>query len=322
MDLFALGTPVVDLFAKSDENAIKKLGLSRGATNFFGPKELAAIQRKASKNIIHKYTGDNARNVCEGFAALGGFAGFQGAVGDDADGAFFEANLHQCGIATFLQERGGSTGKIIALVSRDGQRTFCADLGVSGDCRSMERLAFKNSRIFFLTSITLACGSPISELAMKYLELAKSQRKLVAISIESAPMVAKKRAMLLSVVKKYADVLFMNEDEAEALLGPKADRLLLKLKPKIPIYLKRGPHGSHLYLSGKSQKIPALPAKVIDTTGAGDAYAAGVLYGLSRRYTPVGSAKIGCILATKVVQKLGAGIPHAHTRIRIMHKKK
>ncbi|MEM4634062.1 MAG: PfkB family carbohydrate kinase, partial [Candidatus Anstonellaceae archaeon] len=216
----------------------------------------------------------------------------------------------------------GKTGRIIALITPDGQRTFCANLGVSEKCTQVRELAFKSSKIFFLTSITLACGKPVSKLAKKYLSLAKKYGKIVALSIESAPMVEKNRKPLLEAIGKYAEVLFMNEEEAEALLGENADRQLAKLKPEIPVYLKNGPHGSHLFLEGRKHRITALPANVIDTTGAGDAYAAGVLYGLSRKYSPLGSAKIGCMLATKVVQKLGAGIPHAHTRIRIVHGKK
>lgn len=321
MDLFALGTPVMDVFAKAGKRQIAALGLKEGATNYFSARELAAIEKKVGKKVIHTYAGDNARNVCEGFAALGGFCGFQGTVGSDSGGAEFRASLLKCGIAPFLRQKRGSTGRILALVSPGGQRTFCADLGVSGDCRAMERAAFSKSKMFFVTSITLCCGLPVSRLAMQYLKACRKNGITAAISLESAPMVASHRKFLVSVVKKYADALFMNEEESRALLGKNAERVLAWLKPKVPIYLKKGRHGSHLYLHGRQQKIPALAARVVDSTGAGDAYAAGVLYGLTRAYTPAGSARIGCMLATKVVKKVGAGIPHAQTRIRIKHRK-
>jgi len=94
---------------------------------------------------------------------------------------------------------------------------------------------------------------------------------------------------------------------------------LKEFKPEIPIYLKLGPKGSHLFYKKKVKKIPPLKAKVIDPSGAGDAYAAGVLYGISRNYTYEGSAKIGCMLSTKVIKKIDSSIPHPHTRIRIKH---
>ena len=321
MDLFSLGTPVIDEFAHVGGKELAKLGVKKGATNYFSAPHLAKIERLLSKKITYRYAGDNARNVCEGFAALGGFCGYSGAIGDDKWGAFFENNLTECGIASFLQVKNGSTGKIIALVTKDGERTFCADLGVSTECDAYEEVALRESHMFFVTSITLAGGKPTARLAYKYLQECKKLGKRIAISLESPPMVSGHRAFLKACVKKYADILFLNESEAEALLGKGAEKKLLSLKSAIPVYLKKGPHGSFLIQHRKMLHVPAFKTKVIDTTGAGDAYAAGVLDGMRRGFSPLSCAKRGCYLATKVVQKVGAGIPLRHTRIRIRHKR-
>lgn len=321
MDLLALGTPVIDLFAKVSDSDIKRLKLKKGATNFFTARELAAIENGLGKKITYKYPGDNARNVCEGFAALGGFCGFAGAIGSDKAGAHFAANLAECGVSDFLQERKGATGKILCLVTPDRQRTFCADLGVSTNCGKMERIAVKNSRMFYAASIVLVGKPPASKLAAKYMQEFKRQKKKVALSIENPPMVLHHRAFLLSAIHKYVDYLFLNEDEAEALLGRGAEGKLLLLKPRIPIYLKKGEHGSALFLNCQRHTIPALPARAIDSTGAGDAYCAGTLYGITRGYSPLSSAKIGCYIATKVVEKFGAGVPLRHTRLVLRHGK-
>jgi sugar/nucleoside kinase (ribokinase family) len=317
MDLLAIGTPVIDLFAKASESGVKKLGLVKGATNFFQARKLSAIEQQLGKKITYRYPGDNARNVCEGVAALGGFCGFAGAVGDDSAGAAFAANLQECGVGNFLQERHGATGKILALVTPDKQRTFCADLGVSVRYCGLERIAVRNSRMLYVSSITLCGKHSASRAARAYMEAYRKAGKKIAISVESPPMVEKNRAYLLSLVKKYADVLFLNDDEATALLGQGAQYRLFLLKPKIPVYLKRGAKGSALYLQHRRHFIRPLDAKVLDTTGAGDAYCAGVIYGLARGYTPLSSAKIGCYLATKVVEKFGAGIPLRHTRMAL-----
>ncbi len=322
MDLFAFGTPVIDLFARVSGRELAGFGLKKGATNYFSAAKLAAIERKLGKKIIYRYPGDNARNVCEGFAALGGFCGYAGAVGSDRGAGEFEANLAQCNVAAFLQQKKGSTGKILALVAPDGQRTFCADLGATAKCSRFEKIGFESSRVLFVTSITFGVPCATARLAMRYLEAAKKAGKKIAIALESPPMVQKNRVKFLAIAKKYADVLFVNEDEAEALLGSGAGKKLLKLKPSALVYLKKGENGSLLLHRGKKARIPALPANAVDTTGAGDAYAAGVLYGLSRGYSALSSAKIGCMLATKVVGKMGAGIPHAHARMRIRHWKK
>ncbi len=319
MDLFALGTPVIDLFAKVDGKTIASLGITKGATNFFSAKKLAAVEKKLGRKITYRYAGDNARNVCEGVAALGGFAGFAGAVGTDKAGAYFAANLEECGIADFLQEKKGSTGKILALITPDGERTFCADLGVSSECDLLDMIALVNAKTFFVSSITLVIPGSVSRLAAKYMERCRKMKRKIALSLESPPMVENNRNYLLFVVKKYADALFLNEEEAGALLGKKFESKLAKLKPETPIYLKKGKNGSVLFLRGRRHEIPAMKAKAVDTTGAGDAYAAGTLYGLSRGYTPLGSGKIGCMLATYVVENFGAGIPLGHTRIKLRH---
>jgi sugar/nucleoside kinase (ribokinase family) len=200
-------------------------------------------------------------------------------------------------------------------VTPDGQRTFCADLGASTRCAKFEAIAASEARILYVSSITLIGESSAARLAARYMEAFRKAKKRVALSIENPPMVAHHRDFLLSMVKKYADVLFLNEDEAEALLGAGAEWKLLLLKPKIPIYLKKGATGSALFLSCRKYPVEPLKAKVKDTTGAGDAYAAGALYGICRGYSFLSSGKIGTYLATKVVEKFGAGIPLRHIRM-------
>ncbi len=317
MDLFALGTPVVDVFAKADDKLLKSLGAKKGATAYFSAKRVEQIEKKLKKRLIYRYAGDNARNVCEGFAALGGFCGFQGAVGDDEDASYFAANLQECSISGFLQRKKGSTGKIIALITPDRERTFIADLGVSTKCTRKLGVAAKKSRMFFVGSTTLSGKRDVARLAIEYMEIFKKGKKKVAISLENPPMVAKDRKMLLSIVKKYADVLFLNEDEAKAFLGKNYEKKLLNLKPKIPIFLKKGKSGSQVMLRGRKFSVSALKTNAADTTGAGDAYAAGTLYAMSRGYSVLSCAKMGSYLASKVVQKIGAGVPMRHTRMKV-----
>jgi len=300
MDLFALGTPVVDLFARVDNGTIRSLGITKGATNYFSAEKLAAIERRLGKKIAYRYAGDNARNVCEGLAALGGFAGYQGAVGDDKDAAYFAANLQDCGIADFLEERKGITGRIIALVTPDGERTFCAHLGVSDSASRFEKYAVASSRMFFVTSITICAGGRVPSLALRYLEAFKTMGRKIAISLENPPMVAQHRRRLLPICKKYADVLFANEDEARALLGAGLERKLLRFKWRVPLYLKMGKKGSALFLGGKRHKIAAVEGKILDTTG--------------------GSGRLGSMLASAIIGKIGPSVPLAHTRIRIRHR--
>lgn len=314
MDLFALGTPVIDIFAKASRKDIEALGIEKGATNFFSEKKLGHIERMLAKKAMHRYPGDNARNVCEGFAAVGGFCCFAGAVGSDREGAEFSLNLQQCGIGSLLQEKKGRTGKIISLITPDGERTFCANLGVGEEYDGFDAIAAENARIFYASSITACSKKQVSKACLSYMKKFKSEGKMVAFAFESPPMVERNREMLISLAKEYADVVFLNEMEACALLGEKYLSLLPGFLRGSLVYLKMGKRGSALFYRGEMKKINAMRAKVVDTTGAGDAYCAGTLYGLSRGYSALSSGKIGCYLATKVVGKVGAGIPLRHLR--------
>ena len=211
------------------------------------------------------------------------------------------------------------------MVTPDKQRTFCADLGVSTSYDDPNSMAAKNARMLYVSSITLCADHPASRACRAAMEMFRKDGKRIALALESPPMVGKNRAHLLFLAKRYASALFLNEDEAVALFGAnsgeEAEKKLASLMPNVPVYLKRGGRGSTLYLHGRAHKIDAMKAKVLDTTGAGDAYCAGTLYGLARGYTPLSSAKIGCYLATKVVAKMGAGIPLRHARMVLKHQK-
>ncbi|MCX8174952.1 MAG: adenosine kinase [Candidatus Micrarchaeota archaeon] len=321
MDLFALGTPVIDRFAKASDADLERLGLKKGATNHFGLPRLRRIEAFVKRRLLREYPGDNARNVCEGFAALGGSCCFQGAVGKDRDGRRFEKNLADCGITPLLHKVSGRTGRIVVLITEDSQRTFCAYLGAGKKCGFFDKRHFGAARMLFLSSITLCLPCPTAALAKRYLSEAKRSGKRVAISLESYPLVARRRRMLLEILERYADVLFLNQQEACALLGRGFEKALPQLKPSAIICLKKGRLGSELFYKGKKWKIRAIAAKAADTTGAGDAYAAGVLCGLSRGYPPLRSARLGSMLAGMVVQRVGAGLPSLHAERRAKIKK-
>ena len=313
MDLLALGTPVIDLTARATDARLARLSLKKGSTNFVTARRLSAIERSIGKEIIHRYPGDNARNVCEGFASLGGSCGFLGAVGRDKEGEQFCKNLKEKGIANLTVKAKGKTGKIIVLITPDGERTFCADLGVSTGFGRFDRNAISAARMFFAPSITLAEKGEVGKLAMNYLRAFKKSGKKIALSLESPLMVAKKRRFLLSALEKYADFIFMNEEEARALLGAGAEGKLARLKPSALVFLKRGRRGSSVFAKSGRRDAPAIRARAIDSTGAGDAYVAGALYGISRGYSARMGTKFGSLLGAKVVGKIGAGIPPLRT---------
>ncbi len=354
-DLFAIGTPVVDRFAQVGDSFLSKFRLVRGSTNFIKEEELAAIEAALAGKITTQYPGDNARNVCEGFltlakegkkSSLGGASspsaparvGYAGKIAHDGLGRIFEQNLLRVGADGFLEyDEKSKTGRISCLISPDKERTFAAYLGASSNALDIDRLP--GAKMVFCTSITLLTGGAIAKCAREYIERAKKEGSLMALSLESPAMLAANRESALRLCR-LADVLFLNEDEAAAIgvlhggekeagrpapfagaekeagnpasvggknaEAPKGPQWEVGKLAKL-VFLKKGKEGSIVFKDGKM--LLSMPAqqveKVADTTGAGDAYAAGALWALASGYDEKGAALEGSKLSARIIQQVG-----------------
>jgi sugar/nucleoside kinase (ribokinase family) len=304
-DVFAIGTALVDFFAKSTDDFLKKNGLVKGATNFFPRKKLDELHEELSDSIFTCMPGDNARNVCEGVSYLGGKVAYASSVALDPEGDFFLKNLKTHGIHSSVTKKPGRTGKIIVLITPDCQRTFAVDLGNSEDYDSFPKKVLLNSRYFYLTSITLLASGKLGGTVKDALKFAEKESVKVAISLESPPMIKENRRKILEMIGA-ADVLFANEDELAA-LEPGGDATARELAAKIgAVYLKKGEKGSKIFTKSREFSIPCYSKKTVDTTGAGDFYAAGAIRGLSLGKSPEEAGKMGAKLAGKVVAHFGA----------------
>ncbi len=307
-DVFGIGTALVDYFARTTDSFLEKNALIKGASNFLPREKLNKIHTRLSDSVFACFPGDNARNTCEGVSYLGGKAAYASRIADDADGKIFEDALRTHGIDSFLEKGPGNTGKIIALITRDGQRTFGVDLGNSEDYKGLPAGAIKNSTFLYLTTITLLKEGAVARNARDAMDLADGNGVRISISLESPPLVSENRERIEKIASR-ADVLFANEDELKALTGSSDDESARKLSEEINVVcLKKCERGSTIFSGGKEFSIPAYSTKVVDTTGAGDFYAAGVLFGLSSGKSVEEAGHIGARLAGKVVEKFGATI--------------
>lgn len=308
-DVFSIGTALVDYFVEVDGSFLKANKLAKGATNFLEVGELNALQEKVKARIAGRFPGDNARNVCEGVRFLGGEAAFASNVADDEDGNFFLKKMGEMKIGNFVNVEEGSTGRIIAFITSDKQRTFAANLGNGVNYTGLEEEAILGSNFLFLTSITLLCKGETGESALRALEFARENKVKVALSLESPPMIEKNREELLETIAQGATVLFANEEETNALMGGTSEYELKKLSSLVAVFcFKQGEKGSQLHARGSAYKIPAVETNVVDTTGAGDYYAAGVLKALSDGKLLAEAGMEGAGLAAKAISKMGASL--------------
>ena len=305
-DVFGIGTALVDYFTQSTDDFLKKNGLTKGATNYIPREKLDKLHAELSESIFACFPGDNARNVCEGVSFLGGKSAYAGCIADDKEGEIFENSLRAQNIDSFLEKKLGNTGKIIAFITPDFQRTFAADLGNGVEYDALPAKGLKDSNFLYLTSITLLKKGRISKSVRDAMKFAKENGAHVSISLENPPMINENKNDLLKIISG-SDILLANEEELKTLVGSKDEKAARMLAENIPVVcLKKGKNGSIIFSRGERFVVPAHLAKVVDTTGAGDFYAAGVLFSLSRGQSAEVAGHQGAKLAAKVIEKFGA----------------
>lgn len=302
--ILGLGTPLIDRFANVDDSFLQKFSLTKGSSNYLDDEAMKKIESELKSKIEHQYPGDNARNALEAYSSLGGkFAAYAGKIAKDEAGAIIETNISSKGFASYLQyDNSLSTGRISALITPDKERTFAVYLGAGNE--QIDISALPIPKMFFCTSITLFCNAPISNSCLSFARKCKEEGSKVAISLES-PRMVEENAGRLKWLLSLADILFLNEDELAAC--GKSENEIANSCPLV--FLKRGSKGSTIFENTK--KIADVPAikikKVQDTTGAGDAYAGGVLWAILEGKSPKEAANFGTKAASKVIQKIGAG---------------
>jgi len=310
----SLGTAVVDYFAKVDDKFLLEHKIRKGSTNFMPREDVDRFERLLGKKIFLKSAGDNGRNTCEGIARLGGSCAYASNLGKDVEATIFAKSLEDAKVEPDMPVLAGRTGKIIALITPDKERTFVADLGCTLDYKfgSEIKKAIKNSKIFYATSITTNGKNRTARSCISAMKFAKKNDVLAAYSLESPYLVGKNRKQLLALIPKYVDILFANESELFALTGKKSWKEALAASEKLcgSVVLKLGKRGSVISFGKKRTKVGIVkPKRVVDTTGAGDYYAAGFLFGMCRECEPLECGKIGAYLATKSIELFGARIP-------------
>ncbi|MCM8830615.1 MAG: PfkB family carbohydrate kinase [Candidatus Omnitrophica bacterium] len=295
--LFLLGTPVIDYYAKYNKT-LKDYKIKVGCTNYFPIKIIEKILKKIK--IISINAGDNAKNVAIAYKlACAKSCAYTGILGKDKEAKIFKKSLKKYKIKDLTIQKDGRTGKIICLIDKNKQRTFIANLGVG-----IKRLRLKNfikSKIFFCTNITFI-NKEIGLDAKKIIKRLKKEGTKIAISLESPNLIKKNLSKTLEFCS-YADYIFLNEQEMRA-FGTKQKELK---KLKALIFLKMGKKGSRLIKDGKiilEQKAKRIK-KVKDTTGAGDFFAGGALAGLAKGYDLKKTLRIANNLAVKVITRVG-----------------
>ncbi len=307
--VLGIGNALVDVLINiADDAVLQKFGLPKGSMTLVDT-QLSEEIKKETKNVIRiVQTGGSAANTVHGIAKLGGSCGYIGKISDDEMGNFFVEDFHRNKINThFLYSKTG-TGHATALISQDSERTFGTYLGAAMEMTAEEMTAeiFQNYGILHIEGY-LVQNHALIEAAM---QIAKENGLLVSIDMASFNIVEANVEFLNRIISNYVDIVFANEEEAFSLTGKQPEEALNTIAEICSIaVVKLGSKGSLIKTDDETIRINAISAKSIDTTGAGDIYAAGFLYALSQNHDLVVAGNLGSLLAGNVVEVMGAKIP-------------
>jgi sugar/nucleoside kinase (ribokinase family) len=309
MKIAGLGNALVDVLIKlPDDSVIQKLNLPKGSMQLIASNEIANIEGYLKDISTLLLSGGSAANTIHGLAKLGERCSFIGKVGKDEFGNFYNEDLKNAGVNSNLYQSDTETGRAYTFITPDSERTFATYLGAAIElvAEDLDQNLFKGIDILHVEGY-LVQNTKLIETAFK---IAKDLGIKVSLDLASYNVVENNLKFLSEVIPQYVDIVFANEEEAKAYTGLTPGDALNYIASQCEIAIvKIGKEGSLIKTKDSSLKIEAISTKVIDTTGAGDQYAAGFLHGYSEHQEMEQCGKIGALLAGNVISNYGARIP-------------
>ena len=309
-DVTAIGNAIVDIIGRCDDAYLAEIGAAKGSMRLVDADTMSMIYGGMGPAI--ETSGGSAANTMAGVASFGGKAGFIGRVADDEFGRIFAHDIRSIGVAFNGAPAANSlpTSRSLILVSPDGERTMNTFLGISTDIdnSALDRDLIRDSAILYLEGYLF--DRPGAKAAFREaLSEAKRAGRKVALTLSDGFCVDRHRAEFLQLIRSGVDILFANENEINALyettnFDTAAGHARQDAKLAV---LTRSAKGSVIFADGHSTAIPADPiAKVIDTTGAGDLYAAGFLFGYSKGLGTETAGRLASLAAAEIIGHIGA----------------
>jgi sugar/nucleoside kinase (ribokinase family) len=310
--ILGIGNALVDMiiFLKNDE-VLHNFSLPRGSMQLVDAGTAIRIEKATGDCKTHMSSGGSAANTIHGLAGLGLPTGFIGTVGRDDLGSFFREDMRKQGIAPLLTESSSITGSSRALVSPDGERTMATFLGAAVELSAdlLDMKTFTDYDHLHLEGYLVLNHN----LVEKALEFAKNSGMTVSLDLASYNVVEANLEFLKRIIPGSIQVVFANEEEARAFTGQSDPHKALEAIAAVcdTAVVKIGDKGSLISHLGKKYEAGIIPVQCLDTTGAGDLYAAGYLFGMAREMSPEECGRLGAILAGKVIEVAGAKISAA-----------
>jgi sugar/nucleoside kinase (ribokinase family) len=311
-DVVAIGNAIVDILSQCDDAFIAQEGMAKGSMQLmFSPADADALYAKMGPGI--EASGGSAANTVAGIAAMGGRCGFIGQVADDQLGEVFAHDIRSGGIQFDTASRAGepTTARCLIFVTPDGQRTMNTFLGASQFLpeSALDRQLIADAAILYLEGYLWDPEEPRAAMRAA-IEVARKAGRKVAFTLSDVFCISRHGDDFRKLIADgLIDILFANENELAALTGnDDFDGAVASMAAQVPtLVVTRGEHGAVAIQNGVRAQVAAEPiAAVVDTTGAGDLFAAGFLHGQAQGKGLEASLKMGAVCAAEIISHFGA----------------
>ena len=308
-DVAAIGNAIVDVIAPADDAFLAANSLDKGAMMLVDQDQSQALYAKMAAGV--EASGGSAGNTIAGVASFGGRAAYLGKVADDQLGRVFAHDMRAVGahFDTAPLVGGKATAVSMINVTPDGQRTMCTVLGASVEFTDadVDAAVIEGAKIAYLEGYLFDAESARRAFA-KTAALAHGSGRMIALTLSDGFVVERHRAALMGFIENQVDLLFANDSEICALFQTDDfDAAVERLRTRVDLAaVTRGAAGSVILSQGERLTVKAEPVeKVVDTTGAGDQYAAGFMFGLSRGRPLQQCGQLASLAAAEVISHYG-----------------
>lgn len=311
-DVVAIGNAIVDILAQADDAFIESIGVPKGSMQLmFSPEEADALYAKMGPG--REVSGGSAANTVAGIAALGGKSAFIGQVADDQLGAVFAHDIRAAGVHFDTAVRPGqpTTARCLIFVTPDGQRTMNTFLGASQylPAAALDETMIANGAILYLEGYLWDPEEPRAAMR-KAIDIARAAGRKVAFTLSDVFCISRHGDDFRKLIEDgLIDILFANEAELLALCAHEDfEAAVQHIHGKVPLLVVTRSEKGAMALQGDERvEVPAEPiSALVDTTGAGDMFAAGFLHGQAQGRGLEDSLRLGAICAAEIIQHYGA----------------
>lgn len=319
-DVYGVGNALVDVQARVSDSVLQQVGFTKGVMTLVDEPMQSRVLGSLDGASISRCAGGSAANTVTGLVELGGTAAYAGKVGQDSLGDFWLKDMRELGVKIEVPQTYGQTGTCVVLITADAQRTMLTHLGLSSTLGpdDISEAEIRQAKYVYIEGY-LFTGDSTRQAALKAIKLAKANGVKVAFTVSDPFLIGLNRELFWELIRGPVDLLFCNLEEARALTGQTdpVDCAGQIHQHASDVALTLGADGSLLMHGGQVFPVEGVQVQAVDTTGAGDMYAAGMLYGITNGLSWPQAGHLASHAAARIVSQMGARLGRKFSRTEI-----